>query len=87
MHRLAVQSSITTMIPNEQGPEIVVSDNGNGLTPAELAKATQPFVKVGNEGSHGTGMDLAITSKLAELHDAKLVLPRERLGVKTSVAA
>ena len=76
-------------------------DNGAGIAPSDMDKLVQPMANIENGASHGSGMGLAIASKLAELHDAKLEIesvqgkgtiaklkfPRERLGMKTSVAA
>jgi len=50
---------------SERGTEIVVSDNGPGIPPEMMAKIGEPLFTT---KSFGTGLGLAATRKVAELH-------------------
>jgi PAS domain S-box-containing protein len=54
--------------------EIVVTDTGLGMTPAQLAELFQPFNRLGRERSaqQGTGIGLVISQRLAELMGGSL---------------
>lgn len=65
--------------------EIVVVDNGMGISPEDLERVTQPFVQVADSMTRqheGTGLGLAIVRSIAELHDADFSLESE-VGVAT----
>ncbi|MEM7410621.1 MAG: ATP-binding protein [Myxococcota bacterium] len=52
---------------NESGHEIVVSDNGRGIDPADHGRIFEIFQSLGKRSArHGTGMGLAIVKKIAE---------------------
>jgi PAS domain S-box-containing protein len=60
---------------DDAGVAISVTDNGIGMTPAELEKALQPFGQVDSELSRqrkGTGIGLTLVTSLAELHGGTL---------------
>ena len=54
--------------------EIVVTDTGLGMTPAQLAELFQPFNRLGRErtSQQGTGIGLVISQRLAELMGGSL---------------
>jgi two-component system, cell cycle sensor histidine kinase PleC len=63
----------------EGGGELVieVADTGIGMTPAEIAKAMQPFGKVDGNFStmkEGTGLGLTIVDSLVRLHGGRFEL-------------
>ena len=59
---------------------VAVTDTGIGIAAKDLARLAQPFEQV--EGQHskttqGTGLGLALTKSLIELHGGKLLLESE----------
>ena len=57
--------------PVEGGVRITVADTGPGIDPAEQARIFDQFERSGTdstEGREGTGLGLALTSELVELH-------------------
>jgi signal transduction histidine kinase len=60
----------------ESGAEIAVSDDGLGMTPAELETALAVYGQVDGVASrlNGTGLGLPLTKALAELHGGRLEL-------------
>lgn len=67
MVMLSVQETDTTI-------EIVVTDNGNGVSEEELARLTQRFYRVLGTNEIGSGLGLSIVRKIVELHDGELQL-------------
>lgn len=67
---------------------IAVTDTGIGIAPADLSRLAQPFEQV--EGQHskttqGTGLGLALTKSLIELHGGQMLMESEP-GVGTVVS-
>ncbi|MBJ7447454.1 MAG: PAS domain-containing sensor histidine kinase, partial [Brevundimonas sp.] len=59
---------------------VAVTDTGIGIAAKDLSRLAQPFEQV--EGQHskttqGTGLGLALTKSLIELHGGKLVMQSE----------
>lgn len=59
---------------------LAVTDTGIGIAPADLARLARPFEQV--EGQHskttqGTGLGLALTKSLIELHGGELIMESE----------
>jgi two-component system cell cycle sensor histidine kinase PleC len=73
--------SITVRLsPAEGGVQIAVTDTGIGIAPEDLARLAQPFEQV--EGQHskttqGTGLGLALTKSLIEMHHGEMKLESE----------
>ena len=66
---------------------ISVSDTGIGIAEADLARLTRPFEQIESQHSktqQGTGLGLALTKSLVELHGGQLVI-RSKSGVGTTV--
>ena len=47
---------------------VVVSDNGNGVEPADLEKLGQRFYRPAGQNEKGSGLGLSIVNRIAELH-------------------
>jgi two-component system cell cycle sensor histidine kinase PleC len=72
----------------EDRVRIAVNDTGIGIAAADLARLAQPFEQV--EGQHskttqGTGLGLALTKSLIELHQGQMLMESEP-GVGTTVS-
>ena len=55
--------------------ELAVSDTGRGIPPEELPRITEPFYMVDKSRSrseNGSGLGLALCSRIAELHGSRL---------------
>jgi two-component system NtrC family sensor kinase len=65
--------------------EFVVTDDGEGITPGDAARAVEPFFTTKPVG-HGTGLGLAIASEIASSHRGALAIgPRTPRGTRASV--
>ena len=67
--------------------ELVVADQGLGMSDSEKIQVLQPFYRL--ERSHdvaGTGLGLATVKAIVDIHDAKLTLADNRPGLIVSVA-
>ncbi len=66
-----------------------VSDDGCGIEPEELKRVTEPFYRVDKSRSRklgGMGLGLSLVKRIAELHNAKLVVLSEReLGTSVEI--
>ncbi len=95
---------VCAVMPETGNAEIRVSDEGPGMTPEQIQQAMQPLILTGTgpaNGRKGSGLGLALVSKLADRHNgqlvvraepgegtvARLVFPHERMGCKCTVAA
>ena len=59
----------------EEGKTLFVKDNGNGMTPEQLAHITTPFYRTDrsrNRKEGGTGLGLALCERIAIAHGATL---------------
>jgi signal transduction histidine kinase len=65
----------------QQGKFIVItiSDNGPGVTAADLERILRPFEQAGsvNEHAKGSGLGLTLVKAFAELHGGTLMLSSE----------
>jgi len=65
---------------NAQGLTLRVVDTGCGIPPEHLPRLARPFEQVEEEltrNNHGTGLGLALTKSLAEMHGGKLAIQSE----------
>ena len=63
----------------------VVTDDGDGITPADAARAIQPFFTTKPIGK-GTGLGLAIANEIASTHRGSLAIgPRSPRGTRASI--
>lgn len=69
--------------------QIRIKDNGKGIPPEELGRITEAFYMVDKSRSrkqHGAGIGMALVSKIAEVHGAKLEIESDgRTGTVISV--
>jgi len=65
---------------NAQGLTLRVVDTGCGIPPEHLPRLARPFEQVEQEltrNNHGTGLGLALTKSLVEMHGGKLAIQSE----------
>ncbi len=63
----------------------IVTDEGQGITPQDAARAVEPFVTTQPPGQ-GTGLGLAIAPEIASPHRGSLAIaPREPKGTRASI--
>ncbi|HZT09075.1 MAG TPA: response regulator [Chloroflexota bacterium] len=62
---------------------IEIADTGSGISPADLARVTEPFFTTKPEGK-GTGLGLAICRRIVQEHAGKLEIASE-VGVGTTI--
>ena len=65
---------------NTQGLTLRVVDTGCGIPPEHLPRLARPFEQVEQEltrNHHGTGLGLALTKSLVEMHGGKLSIQSE----------
>jgi two-component system, NtrC family, sensor kinase len=71
--------------PSAHEVAFVVTDDGQGITPADAARAIQPFFTTKPAGK-GTGLGLAIANEIASTHRGSLAIgPREPRGTRASI--
>ncbi len=72
-----IEQSSFSGVPSEQRVRISVSDTGIGIAKDDLLRLAQPFEQIESQLSKsqpGTGLGLALTKSLVELHDGVLTL-------------
>lgn len=68
----------------QSGARIVISDNGEGMRPSELARALDGYRLAGSDGSEGKrGLGLPLARQLIEAHGGRLEIQSEK-GVGTT---
>jgi signal transduction histidine kinase len=71
------------------GLHLMVGDTGIGMSPAEIAKALDPFGQVNSsvaEKHQGTGLGLSLAKMLSELHGGRLEIDSApKLGTRVNV--
>ena len=73
--------------PDAGGAEVRfdVDDDGSGISPALMARVTEPFFSTKPEGQ-GTGLGLAIAGEIVKIHRGTLALaPRSPRGTRATV--
>jgi two-component system cell cycle sensor histidine kinase PleC len=71
-----------------RGLEISVSDTGVGIAEEDLARLARPFEQIESQHAkttQGTGLGLALTKSLVELHGGRLAI-RSKPGAGTRVS-
>jgi signal transduction histidine kinase len=69
------EGGITVTVRDEDAPEIVVADTGEGIPAEALGKIFERFYRVDSSRSRATGgqgLGLSIALRIATLHDADL---------------
>jgi two-component system cell cycle sensor histidine kinase PleC len=72
-----IEQSSFSGVPSEQRVRISVSDTGIGIAKDDLLRLAQPFEQIESQLSKsqpGTGLGLALTKSLVELHDGVLTM-------------
>jgi signal transduction histidine kinase len=71
---------------DDQQVAFVVADDGEGITPEDAIRATEPFFTTKPEGK-GTGLGLAIASEIVASHRGSLSIgPRSPRGTRACIA-
>ncbi len=79
--------NVDVSVDEENCVSIAVSDTGIGIAATDIERVLQPFAQVANalSRSHeGTGLGLALTRSLVELHGGRLAIDSE-VGIGTTV--
>ena len=63
-----------TKVANDNTLMIDVVDTGNGIDPSDFERIFEPFVRVDNTGTTGTGLGLVIAKKLVELMNGRMTV-------------
>ena len=75
---VTLQTRIDT-VAAESFAVIEITDQGIGMSPAELDRAFERFYRADASGSiPGTGLGLSMVKEIAELHNGKIVLSSEK---------
>jgi signal transduction histidine kinase len=65
----------TLLLPGGKSYQIIVSDNGSGIAPENLAKLGRAFFST--KGSQGTGLGLSVVYKIVEEHKGQISVESE----------
>ncbi len=79
--------SLTAGLRPDGGVTLAVSDTGIGIAAADIEKALAPFGQIDNAQTRrhkGTGLGLALTKQLIELHGGSLEIDSD-LGIGTTI--
>jgi len=74
---------LVALVRRKAGVKIVVSDNGDGMRPAELARALEGF-KLDEAGDSKRGLGLPLARQMIEAHGGRLEIQSEK-GAGTTV--
>jgi signal transduction histidine kinase len=81
----AGEITITTRAPDAEHVEVVIADNGKGISPDVLPKIFDPFFTTKDIGK-GTGLGLSIVYKIVEAHGGRIsVDSKPGLGARFTV--
>jgi len=64
----------------ESGCELVVADTGPGIPQEELSRVLDRFYRVAGTQTRGSGLGLAIVERIAQAHEARLMLENRSVG-------
>jgi signal transduction histidine kinase len=79
--------NVNVSVSEDGAIAIAVSDTGIGIAAADIERVLQPFSQVEtalSRGHEGTGLGLALTRSLVELHGGRLAIDSE-VGIGTTV--
>jgi two-component system, OmpR family, sensor kinase len=65
---------VDVIVGDDDSPQLIVSDAGPGVSPAEQARLFDRFYRGANPDVEGTGLGLAIVKEIAERHGARIEL-------------
>jgi len=74
---------LVALVRRKTGLRIVVSDNGDGMRPADLARALEGY-KLGETGESKRGLGLPLARQMIEAHGGRLEIQSEK-GAGTTV--
>ena len=74
-----------TMASVADGIEVVIADNGRGMTVAELEQIGQPFARFDPVGSEGMGLGVYLSRGVVEQHRGQLTFASSGRGSGTTV--
>ena len=88
-HPLALLQRPLTLIDVREEVQLVVSDSGPGLAPADLARLGERFFRVLGSGESGSGLGWSIVRRIAAVHGLKIELDRSEAlgGLSVTVSA
>ena len=76
-------SIVVSLEQSAGGPQVVVADNGPGISAEERRRVTDRFVRLeSSRNSPGTGLGLSLVAAVARMHDAELVLDDNQPGLR-----
>jgi signal transduction histidine kinase len=79
LFRNAVEHGATQVKIEKSGKTFTITDNGHGISPANLSKIADPFFTT-RRNSGGTGMGLSIVKAVLDTRGAQLNIPKTTKG-------
>ncbi|WEK37785.1 MAG: two-component regulator propeller domain-containing protein [Candidatus Pseudobacter hemicellulosilyticus] len=79
--KYAASSVLVELIADQRNIRIAVSNDGSTISPEMREKIFEPFFRLDESGSTGTGVGLSLSRMLAELHGGQLVLHADADGL------
>ena len=70
----------------DDGPKLIVADNGPGIPPEQRTRVTERFVRLeSSRNSPGTGLGLSLVAAVARLHEAGLSFDDNGPGLRATL--
>lgn len=79
------QGQITVSVLNSDRPELVITDNGPGISPDQRERVFERFYSLLGNGAEGSGLGLAIVREIARMHGAQTSIDSTPTGTGTRV--
>ena len=76
---------VTVSLNHEQGPVIIVEDNGPGIPPDERVHVFERFQRVLGTPGDGSGLGLALVREIADIHGGEVGISTPSSGQGTCV--